>query len=91
MTTEETVDITVDSPFHLRLSLPLADNDTDHWTCCLDGDITLCGKDASNLIWDLDVTQASCNICQEAWLFSFETDMCPLFPNFQCPPEKDES
>lgn len=69
----------------LSTSLPLADDDSDHWVCCIDENITFCGKNASNATpAEFDV--ASCVPCEIAGTsIQYEMGMCPLFPNFMCP------
>ncbi len=74
--------------FLLHKGLQLADDDTDHWVCCIDRNLTYCGKDGSNLT-QADFDQASCVMCENA-MNTCAVELCPLFPNFQCPPEEDE-
>lgn len=84
MSTDQEIETPVRSPFNLCSTLPLAE-DADHWICCLDENLTLCGKDGSNLnsrLWDAD--PVGCNLCQQAYEESLITGSCPLFPKISC-------
>lgn len=48
-----------------NLALPKAsDSDLDHWCCCYDHRVSLCGFDVSDLP-ETDFAQASCVVCED--------------------------
>lgn len=58
-----------------------ADDDDDHWTCCRNDDVSMCGKDVMDVPL-VDFTQASCATCDSL----INTDYCPL--GLICPSEE---
>jgi hypothetical protein len=51
----------------------------DHWTCCLDDNVALCGADVTDEPWaPFDV--ASCTVCEVVLRSRLESGDCALCP-----------
>lgn len=53
---------------------PTYAGDLDHWCCCTDEDVSLCGFDLSESPFG-KFDMASCTVCEE---IAEETDCCPF-------------
>lgn len=49
------------------------DNRLNHWTCCVNADVALCGTDVTEDVWE-DFDEASCVVCDDL----VDDAHCPL-------------
>lgn len=55
------------------VTFPQPEEDEDHWTCCRNHDVSLCGKDVSD-VPTVDFDLSGCEFCDH----NVYTDYCPL-------------
>ena len=73
--------ITPDVNIHIDVFvMDEADDDLDHWVCCIKDDISFCGKDVSGMDYDEEMEAATCIPCSH--LFS-DKNYCPV--GLKCP------
>ena len=56
-----------------------AGDDEDHWHCCVNDKLALCGKELDETFKTAQFDEASCIVCEDL----VDSDFCPM--GFKCP------